>query len=157
MNAKQALQIKLEKVIGTKPQIVALFQFLRRREYNISNSLLPTFYSHSKFVKNHPYRAWYLIKLNNLYIGSSYVMESNCIGISLSDNYSVLPLVYELISKKHKPLKEIKSVRPSYFFINIAPKNKKLEHQLIKIGATKIQTTYSLESIIKTKANNVKN
>ena len=139
--------IMLEKIIGDESQIKILFQLLKNRKHNISNTSLPTINSHVKFVKNHPYRAWYLIKSNGNYIGSTYVMENNCIGISLILDVSNFPKIIELILKKHKPLKEIKSVRPSNFYINIAPNNKKIESQLNKLGAKKIQSTYSLSSI----------
>jgi len=140
-------KITLEKVIGDESQIKVLFQLLKNRKHNISNTSLPTINSHIKFVKNHPYRAWYLIKSNENYIGTTYVMENNCIGISLILDVSNFPKIIELISKKHKPLKEIKSVRPSNFCINIVPNNKRIESQLNKLGAKKIQSTYSLPSI----------
>ena len=140
-------KITLEKVIGDESQIKVLFQLLKNRKHNISNTSLPTINSHIKFVKNHPYRAWYLIKSNGNYIGTTYVMENNCIGISLILDVSNFPKIIELISKKHKPLKEIKSVRPSNFYINIVPNNKRIESQLNKLGAKKIQSTYSLPSI----------
>jgi hypothetical protein len=140
-------KITLEKIIGDENQIKVLYQLLKNRKHNISNTSLPTIISHIKFVKNHPYRAWYLIKSNGNYIGSTYVHESNCIGISLVSDFSNFPIIVELISKKNKPLKEIKSVRPSNFYINIAPNNKKIESQLNKMGANKIQSTYSLPSI----------
>lgn len=151
MNSKK---ITLEKIIGDESQIKILYDLLKNREHNISNTSLPTINSHIKFVKNHPYRAWYLIKSKGNYIGSTYVMESNCIGISLASDVSNFPKIVELISNKHKPLKEIKSVRPSNFYINIAPNNKKIESQLNKLGAKKIQSTYSLPSIKTLSSNN---
>jgi hypothetical protein len=140
-------KITLEKIIGDKSQIEILFHLLYQRKHNISNTSLPTINSHIKFVKNHPYRSWYLIKSNGNYIGTTYVMDNNCIGISLILDVSNFPKIVEIISKKHKPLKEIKSVRPSNFYINIAPKDKKIESQLNKLGAKKIQSTYTLPSI----------
>jgi hypothetical protein len=138
--------ITLEKIIGDDRQIKVLFQLLKNRKHNISNTSLPTTNAHVKFVKNHPYRAWYLIKSNENYIGSTYVMENNCIGVSLIFDISNFSQVVELISKKYKPLKEIKSVRPSNFYINVAPNNKKIVSQLNKLGAKKIQSTYTLPS-----------
>lgn len=137
-------KITLEKIIGNESQIKVLFQLLKDRKHNISNISLPTFNSHIKFVKNHPYRVWYLIKSNGVYLGSVYVMKNNCIGISLIYEISNFPEVVKLILKKYKPLKEIKSVRPSNFFVNIAPNNKKIESQLNRLGAIKIQISYSL-------------
>ena len=142
-----SIEITLEKVIGDENQINVLFQLLKKRKHNISNTSLPTLNSHIEFVKNHPYRAWYLIKLDDIYVGSTYVMKNNCIGISLIDDVSIFPQVIKLISKKHKPLKEIKSVRPSNFYINIAPNNIDIESQLINLGAIKIQLSYSFPSI----------
>ena len=142
-----SIEITLEKVIGDENQINVLFQLLKKRKHNISNTSLPTLNSHIEFVKNHPYRAWYLIKLDDIYVGSTYVMKNNCIGISLIDDVSIFPQVIKLISKKHKPLKEIKSVRPSNFYINIAPNNINIESQLINLGAIKIQLSYSFPSI----------
>jgi hypothetical protein len=140
-------RIALEKVVGDESQIKVLFKFLKKRKYNISNTSLPSINSHIKFVKNHPYRAWYLIKFNGIYIGSTYVMQNNCIGIYLVYEVSYFSQIVELITKKHKPLKEIKSVRPSNFYINISPNDKKIESQLNKLGAKKIQSTYSFQSI----------
>jgi len=147
-------KIILEKIIGDESQIKILYQLLKNREHNISNVSLTDFNSHIKFVKKHPYRAWYLIKLNGKYIGSTYIMESNCIGISLISDVLNFPKIVELVSRKHKPLKEIKSVRPPGFYINIAPNNKKIEMQLKKLGAKKIQLTYSLPSIKILSSNN---
>ena len=143
-----SIEITLEKVIGDENQINVLFQLLKKRKHNISNTSLPTINSHIEFVKNHPYRAWYLIKSDDIYVGSTYVMKNNCIGISLIDDVSIFPQVIKLISKKHKPLKEIKSVRPSNFYINIAPNNIDIESQLINLGAIKIQLSYSFPSIL---------
>lgn len=139
--------IFLERIVGSKKQVSVLFQLLKQREHNISNTSIPSFADHSEFVKGHPYRAWYLIKLNELYVGSVYVMKNNCIGISMTDSTSFFPQIINAISKKYRPLKEIKSVRPPFFYINIAPNNTQIESQLLQIGATKIQSTYTLESI----------
>ena len=141
--------IKIEKIIGGENQIEVLYGLLKTREHNISNITFPSVSEHIKFVKNHPYRAWYLIKANNFYVGSAYILESNCIGVSILDDASIFSQVIHLIFKKHKPLKEIKSIRPPHFYINIAPNNKKIESQLVRIGANKIQLTYSFANLNK--------
>ena len=56
----------------------------------------------------------------------------------------MFPIIVYKILKKHKPLEEIKSIRPPYFYINIHPENKNIEAQLIKLNAQKIQTTFVL-------------
>ena len=74
-------------------------------------------------------------------------MKNNCIGINLISDIHLFPTVVKLILKTHKPLKEIKSVRPSYFYINIAPDNIEIEDQLAKINAPKIQSTFILSPV----------
>jgi hypothetical protein len=139
--------ILFEEVIGEESQIEVLFQLLKGREYNISNTSLPTYSSHVKFIKNNPYRVWYLIKSNDIYIGSTYITKSNCIGISLNDYGSAFSQVVDFIIRNYKPLKEVKSVRAPNFHINIASNNIKMESALLDMGAIKIQSTYSLALI----------
>ncbi len=136
--------ITLEKVIGTDDQIQALYNILIKRNYNISNTTLPSIEEHIKFAQNHPYRIWYLVKTNSDHIGSAYLMENNCVGINLITNFELFPIIVNKILKKHKPLEEIKSVRPPYFYINIAPENRQIETQLIKLNAQKLQSTFIL-------------
>jgi hypothetical protein len=136
--------VTLEKVTGTGVQIRALYEILIKRTHNISNTAHPLLEEHIKFVKNHPYRVWYLIKANSNYIGSVYLMENNCVGINLIVDFDPFPNIVKKIIKKHKPLKEIKSVRPPYFYINVAPNNKEIENQLMRLNARKIQSTFIL-------------
>jgi hypothetical protein len=147
MNLQKNKILILEKITGTSEQKKILYNLLKMRKHNISNRLTPSVKDHNLFVNNHPYRAWYLIKLNTIYIGSVYVMKSNCIGISLIKYLSSFPHVLSLILEKHQPLREIKSIRPPHFYINIAPNNKFIESQLINLKAKKIQLTYSLVTI----------
>lgn len=147
MNIESNKEIFLEKVIGSKNQIDILFKLLIKRKHNISNVSTPSYQEHVKFVKKNPYRAWYLIIVNDLYIGSAYIMRNNCISISLEQDTLFFSNVLKLLFRKHKPLPKVKSLRPPYFYLNIAPKNKETELELIKIGATKIQLTYSLEHL----------
>lgn len=134
----------LEKITGTGNQIRALYKILVKRTHNISNTSPPSLNEHIKFVNNHPYRIWYLVKVNSDYLGSVYLMKNNCVGINLITNFDLFPNIVETILKKHKPLREIKSVRPPYFYINIAPDNEKVEAQLVKINAKKLQSTFTL-------------
>ena len=134
----------LEKFTGKDCQIQALYEIIIERTHNISNTTPPSIKEHIKFTLNHPYRIWYLVKVGFNYVGSAYLMENNCVGINLIDNFDLFPNVVEEILKKHKPLKEIKSVRPPYFYINIAPGNRKIKSQLRKLQARKIQSTFIL-------------
>ena len=102
--------IKFEKIIGNKEQIDYLFSLLNTRKYNISHTSKSTLKSHENFVKNHPYRFWYIIKVNGLCVGTAYVLKNNCINISLINKMSLFPDIVNLLIKMHSPLKEIKSI-----------------------------------------------
>ncbi len=136
--------ITLVKITGTEDQILALYDILIKRTHNISNTTAPTIEEHKKFAQNNPYRIWYLVKANSDYIGTAYLMENNCVGINLITNFDLFPTIVNRILKKHKPLNEIKSVRPPYFYINISPENEQVEAQLVKLNAQKIQSTFIL-------------
>jgi hypothetical protein len=140
--------VKFEKVSSSTAHINILYKFLKCRTQNISNISPPTKAEHTEFVIYHPYRAWYLVKVDGQYIGSAYILHNNCLGVSVSNNsYSIITAIFRFLLDKHKPLKEIKSVRPPYFYMNISPSNKKLASLINRLGAKKIQVTYSLTSI----------
>lgn len=142
------VNFELEKIVATTPQVDILFRLLKARKHNISNTKVPTKIQHAEFVKNHPYRVWYLVKYRSDYVGSAYVMKNNCISISLISHVKLFPSVLRELCRRHQPLKEIKSVRPPHFFINVAPSNREVQKHLLNLHATKIQVTYSLTAPI---------
>ena len=137
-----------ERVVGSKQQIEILYALLKLRAHNISHTSTPSMGVHKLFVTNHPYRVWYLIKTKDKYIGSTYILKTNCIAISTTTHSEkVYSAVINYMSSRYKPLKEVKSFRPSYFYINVPPSNRKLNALLPRLGAIAIQTTFSLNSI----------
>lgn len=139
---------KLVRVKKNDVHIKALYELLKNRKFNISHQNLPTFSEHKLFVLNNPYRAWYLIEVNKLFVGTMYLLKDNCIGIYVEDqNKYVIEKTIEWVLRNKKPLPGIKSVRVSSFHINIAPNNKIISSILRKMGATPIQLTYSLNNI----------
>jgi len=138
-------EIIFEKIIGDIRQIKILYGLLNKKTFGISHITCPKKKDHREFVLNNPYRSWYLIKVNSEYYGSTYILKNNCIGISIlnQDEYLIKQTLCYL-QRKYKPLREIKSLRPPYFYVNIAPDNKKFMKTLKKIGASAIQITYSL-------------
>jgi hypothetical protein len=144
--------ITFEKITGAKEQIVVLYDLLDKRKHNISHRAIPSFSDHADFVNNHPYRVWYLIKSGDIYVGSFYISKYNSVGISIISNQRKTSLItLNFIFNKYKPLKEIKSLRPPYFYINVPVTNKYLEKCLASLGATKVQTSYSLSATLKPK------
>jgi hypothetical protein len=137
-------KINLERITRCDTHSKILFQILKMRSANISHQSLPTYAEHKRFVLNHPYRIWYLIKYGNEYIGNAYILKNNCVGITIVKNIrTIMPIVLEMLLKKHKPLKAIKSVRGAGFCFNTSPNNQEYISILKKMGATIIQTSYA--------------
>ena len=106
---------------------------------------MPTYNEHIEFVVNHPYRYWYIIEKLDKFIGSVYLTEQNIIGLNLySETENDYIKTIELITKLHKPLPPIKSIRSKYFQVNVNPKNNVLINALESISMIHIQNTYIL-------------
>ncbi len=141
------VEIEFENVTPTKDQINILFELLLERSHRISYEE-NNFNEHETFVKSHPYRSWFLIKISDNYVGSFYVSKENTIGINIADNYvrlAVAPII-NFVESNFEPLSAIPSVRNGKFAVNVSPANKLLAKALEEIGANIAQITYFLPS-----------
>ena len=129
-----------------------LYQLLRERlkrpSLNISHSKMPTKVSHARFMRSKPYRAWYLIKVADMSVGQIWLNRQNEIGVTISKNerhkgYEAAAL--RALISKHKPLPRIPSKRSARFLANISPQNRALVQIFKKLGARKIQCTYTFD------------
>ena len=124
---------KLKKVLPTAKQINILYDLLRRRKFGISHNSMPTLEEHSKFVRSHPYRGWWiihdLVNTSNI-IGSVYVNFDNSVGADI--DFDKISFTSEFFTQKLKkiisPLGPEASKIYGNFFYNVAPNN----HELIK-------------------------
>tara|TARA_Y200000002_G_scaffold341016_1_gene311926 strand:- start:86 stop:523 length:438 start_codon:yes stop_codon:yes gene_type:complete len=138
--------ILLIPVEPKKEHIEVLYNLLKERIHNISHKKLPEFNEHKLFVLNHPYRKWFLVKSNNIYIGSIYILENNCMGINInSDDLDVIKKCIQCILSSVKPLPGIKSLRNENFNVNISPDNKKMCKLLNELNAKLIEHTYIIK------------
>ena len=139
--------ISLERVLKKPSQIKKLYKLLNKRKYFVSNSTKPSFSEHTRFVKAHPYRVWYLIEVDNIEIGSIYIQRDNSIGINLLDEHNaLLPAILQKLVLRWKPLKSIPSVRPAFFYINVPTANSSLQKEIKKMGGKHIQNTYTVST-----------
>jgi hypothetical protein len=144
MKSKTSI-IELERVLKKPAQIKSLYKLLNQRKYSISSSKKPSFSEHTRFVRAHPYRAWYLIEVNNTHIGSIYIQRDNSIGVNLLDeNNALVPSILQQLLLRWKPLTPIPSVRPAGFFINVPSANSALQKEIQKMGGKHIQNTYTV-------------
>ena len=144
-NDKQDL--KLIKVDFKNPlHNKLLYEFLKKREFNISHKNLPTYQNHLKFVKNNPYRKWFLISYNFETIGSIYILYDNGIGIDIPKiNYKIIGDILKIVFLKIKPLKAVPSIRTNNFHINVASKNNSMYKSVIHSGGVLKQHSFEFE------------
>ena len=137
--------LELERITGNKNQINLLYDLLTQRDYGVSHNLMPSLAMHAAFVKNHPYRIWFLVLYKKKLLGTIYLTKGNSIGLNISQyTCTIVKVLLCYILDKYEPLKEVKSVRPPFFYINIPMKNKKLKKCIECLGAQEIQSSYSL-------------
>lgn len=139
-------QITFEEIEPTVEQVEILYKLLAERSHSISHAELPTFEAHSQFVQEHPYRAWFLVRVHNEHIGSLYLNTDNTVGINLKAGWleNSLEACVAFVRDNFKPLEAIKSVRAASFAINVAPSNQELVRALETHGHRLLQVTYGL-------------
>ena len=123
-----------------------LYDCLAKRKFNISHKNTPNFEEHCIFVREHPYRKWFLISYKSSLIGSIYVLYDNGIGLDLEPfNYYLIKDILKELSSEIKPLKAIPSIRRNEFHMNISNLNEKLFRILTELGGEHIQNTLIFE------------
>ena len=122
-----------------------LFQLLIKRKYSISHNDLPNMSDHIKFVQSNNYLHWAIIYENKIPIGTFYIQNNNSIGLNLlNPKIKVVFETLKYINFNFKPLEEIKSQIPSYFYINVAYENEDLKKILIDLESVPIQTSFKI-------------
>ena len=137
--------MKVEKI---KFHIDILYEILKKRDFNISNKIIPDYEAHEKFVKEYIYRVWKIVFKESKPIGTYYLTFDNYIGINLiTSNHNDYIEVVKYVLTNEKPLREIKSLRNKNFLININPKNLVFKQALSKLNFEHIQNTYLVENL----------
>lgn len=148
-NNKKVDNFKLIKIKPTSSQIKILYNLLKRRPKNISHKKMPNFSDHTKFVKNNPYRAWWILQDNNnkdIILGLAYVNYDNSVGLHLNlseINFSASFFINK-IKKNLKSLKAQKSKIYKDYYFNVSPTNIELINWLAKSGYKENQRSFSL-------------
>ncbi len=140
------IEHRFELVTNQPRQIKLLFELLNSRKFHISNRGVTEFNDHKKFVEANFYRCWYIIFLYKKPLGSFYLHNNNCIGINVQKpNTELIIRIIDYIKSKYKPLREIKSTIPPFFYVNVSIKDKNLSKILKEIPLYKIQETYEIK------------
>ena len=142
---KHGSEVILNQVTGTEEQIKSLYRLLEKRTFSISHDEMPDFHTHQKFVKNHPYRDWLLVKRDEEVIGSVYLTDENSLGINLlTTDSGIFCQIIQQLKRNYEPLPAKPSVRPGFFYVNAAPENSCLKLALADMGAKHTQNSYRI-------------
>ena len=137
---------KLIKIKPTASQIKILYNLLKNRPKNISHKKMPSFSSHAKFVKNNPYRAWWILQNKNNILGSAYVNHDNSVGLHLDLSEISFSASY-FVKNLKKNLKSLKAQKSKIFkdyYFNVSPNNIGLINWLTESGYKENQRSFSL-------------
>jgi len=128
-----------------KNDLEVLFELLKQRVHSISHNRIPTRVEHNAFVKKYPYRYWAIILEDNFPIGTFYLQDNNSVGLNINDpSLYLVSQVLAHICAKFKPLGEMRSKVPPYFYVNAPYGNKKLGELLVNCDAVPIQISYKI-------------
>jgi hypothetical protein len=138
--------IKFEQIFSNSKQVDVLFRLLNERNHAISHTREVKFDEHKRFVETHPYRIWFLVKLNGEFIGSFYLTTENTLGINVAEKRinEVVSAIIDFVKINYEPLAAISSVRSGRFAISVPPSSKKLIECLNDMGSELAQLTYYL-------------
>ena len=137
--------ISFHKVIGKEWQIQLLYDLLKNRNHNISHSKLPPFEIHEKFVRDNPYKVWYLVQRDKTFLGSFYIKYDNSIGLNINNfSFKTIEEILNFIKNNFTPSNSTPSEIPPFFYINTSSNNVKMHDILNKLELIPIQTSYKI-------------
>tara|TARA_B100000780_G_scaffold248437_1_gene193772 strand:+ start:100 stop:549 length:450 start_codon:yes stop_codon:yes gene_type:complete len=135
----------LENIQESSENIKASYKLYKTRpKYHfISAKKTLKYTDHVKFVKNNPYRKWFIIKFNKKFIGTIYFTTENSIGYYILDKYiEHTEVIFLKLFIKIKPMPKKLSINQGNFTINLSPKNIKYQDIISNIGGKIIQKTF---------------
>lgn len=134
-----------EKIIKTDSQIDILYSLLQKRAHNISHLNMPSLHEHRNFVLSDPYEAWFLVRMNQNFVGSVYIKDDNTVGINLvSSSLDIVCACLNHINKNFSPRRAKPSYIPAHFVVNVASSNTTFQQNLKILGYDEIQSTFRL-------------
>ena len=141
---QKVLHVNLERVIPNDKQIHKLFYFLESRSHFISHKDMPEYSDHEEFVQNNPYRVWYMVNINNIFVADLYVQNDNSIGLNNFENLEINTIqeVLEKLFIEISPLQAIPSKRFGKFFFRISSSNLILQKKIESLGYFSSEYTY---------------
>ena len=141
--------MRLDSVFSLPRAARILYELLAERpaENFISHEKMPTMDEHEDFVASNPFRYWYLVYAEGVYVGALECTELNEIGVAIfkrfrRKGYGAQAL--KLFIETHKPLPAIPARRNGRWLANIATHNIGSKLFFANAGFRPIQETWQL-------------
>lgn len=133
--------MKLVDVYRVAEAPALLYRLLEERsaEVNISHRTMPSWRRHLAFIRARPYRAWYLIRVGETFVGAVYLSKQNEIGVFIlraCQGRGYGPEAIRLVMARHRGVKR--------FLANINPRNRRSIELFTDLGFRHVQNTYEL-------------
>ena len=138
---------RLEEVVANSNHEPILFDQLKKRRFGISHESLPTYEEHEYFVRNHPYRGWWLILAQEPVkeiLGTVYVSKENAVGLHINLTKVSFTASYftEKLQSVIQPLTAKHSEIRRGFYYNVAPSNQAFIEWLENSGYYESQRSF---------------
>ncbi len=138
--------------VGHVPQAAEfLYKLLAERppEANISHREMPSWEDHVSFIKRYPYRAWYIIRHQDVPVGAIYMTRKYELGVAIAKEFQgkgyATFAVREMVRKWSKEIMEREAMPRKRVYANVAPTNEAGRAFFKELGFVHIQDTYALE------------
>lgn len=117
-----------------------LFALLKERtpQQSISHKEMPSWGDHRYFVKNHPYKAWYLIEVDYAFVGAIYLTKQYEVGLFILN-------AHQGKGYGKSALFNLREMHPGRLLANINPNNEAGLAFWKGQGFKPLQVTYELE------------
>jgi len=121
------------------PVLPILYELLAERtpEQSISHKAMPTWAEHRAFVESKPYLAWYLIRVDDAFVGAIYLSKQREIGVSIFRDQ-------QRKGYARAAVLELMRLHPGKFLANVNPKNEASRKLWESLGFNLLQVTYQL-------------
>lgn len=140
-----SMSYQFELIEGSDEQIEKLYQLLKGRVHFISHTDNPDYKSHVKFVRNHPYLKWFMVKQNGDALGAFYIKKDNSIGMNFKNvNNEIIAACIEFIINQFSPQPAQASMVPDFFYVNVASSNKELLDVMKSLGKSQLQVSFKI-------------
>jgi RimJ/RimL family protein N-acetyltransferase len=123
-----------------------LYRLLAERPHDaqISHVIMPTAAEHRTFIATHPYRAWFIMMVNDEAVGSIFLSTRNEIGVAVLRKYQRLgyaSIAIHWIMRAYQPLPALPSQRSGKFVANVNPNNYASMKLFSELGFHHVQNT----------------